>query len=262
LSLARQHLYTNAIWNRLGYRDRRPRADYADWLDTLPRSSFLYFARGEHDRALLTIRDRDHVIGLPLINGALGQHMHNPYFPVPQAVGLLQGSADATFPQLVPRITLRDGSVLMPLAWFRDVRMDRDGDRTIVTYRMDAMDRMGGNDAARDGRVTVETRYVFSPGRIERADRYIASPAIGIVSIELDFATFSSAPASERGAVRFGAGGVTRFAYRGLGRCTPRAVDAAPYQAPDRPFATVVECRAGGVRFDRPVEMGWTISYR
>ena len=262
LSLARQYIYTNAIWNRLGYRDRDPRADYARWLGSLPAASFLYFARGEHDRALLTIRDRNHVIGLPLINGASGQHMHNPYFPIPFATGLLQGSADATFPQLVPRITLADGSVLMPLAWFRDVRMERNGDRTIVTYRMDAMDRMGGSDAVQDRRVTVETRYVFSNGRIERADRYSASRAVAIASIELDFATFSSAPVSEAGAVQFGSGDVTRFAYRGLGRCTPRAVDGAPYQAPDRPFATVVECRAGGAPFDQPIEMQWTIDYR
>jgi hypothetical protein len=262
LSLARQYIYTNAIWNRLGYRDRAPRADYGRWLDSLPHASFLYFARGAHDRALLTIRDRGHVIGLPLINGAAGQHMHNPYFPIPFAAGLLQGSADASFPQLVPRITLADGSVLMPLAWFRDVRMERQGVRTIVTWRMDAMDRMGGNDAVQDRRVTVETRYVFSRGRIERTDRFTAPPATGIASIDLEFATFSSAPEAQAGAIRFRAGDVTRFAWRGLGTCAPRAVSGSPYQAPDRAFATVIACRANGVRFDRPVETGWALDYR
>jgi hypothetical protein len=44
--------------------------------------------------------------------------MHNPYFPVPYSAGMLSGSADATYPHLVPRFTLADGSVLMPLAWF------------------------------------------------------------------------------------------------------------------------------------------------
>ena len=236
LSLARQYIYTDAIWNRLGYRDRAPRADYGRWLESLPRSSFFYFARGAHDRALLTVRDRGHVIGLPLINGAAGQHMHNPYFPIPFAAGLLQGSADASFPQLVPRITLADGSVLMPLAWFRDVRMERRGVRTIVTYRMDAMDRMGGNDAVQDRRVTVETRYVFSPGRIERADRFTAPRGTGTAVVELEFATFSSAPIPQAGAIRFRAGDVTRFAWRGLGTCAPRAANGAPYQAPDRPY--------------------------
>jgi hypothetical protein len=157
---------------------------------------------------------------------------------------------------------LADGSVLMPLAWFRDVTMERRGVRTIVSWRMDAMDRMGGNDAAQDRRVTVETRYVFSPGRIERVDRFTAPAGTGIASIDLEFATFSSAPVSQAGAVRFRAGDVTRFAWRGLGRCATRAANGAPYQAPYRPFATVIACRAGGLRFDRPVETGWTIDYR
>ena len=115
---------------------------------------------------------------------------------------------------------------------------------------------------AQDRRVTVETRYVFSPGRIERADRFTASPGVGIAAIDLEFATFSSAPASEAGAVRFRAGDVTRFAWRGLGICAPRAANGAPYQAPDRAFATILACHANDVRFDRPVEAGWTIDYR
>ena len=163
---------------------------------------------------------------------------------------------------MVPRITLADGGVLMPLAWFRDVRVQRRGARTIVTWRMDAMDRMGGNDAVQDRRITVETRYVFSPGRIERADRFTASPGVGIAGIELEFATFSSGPAAQANAVGFQAGDVTRFAWRGLGACRPRAAVGDFYQAPDRAFVTVVACRAGPIRPGRPVETGWTIDYR
>ena len=33
LSLARQYIYTDAIWNDLGYRGRAPDAGYARWLD-------------------------------------------------------------------------------------------------------------------------------------------------------------------------------------------------------------------------------------
>ncbi len=98
LSLARQYIYTNALWNALGYKRAAPSPDYAAWLKTLPAVRFTWFARGEHDRALLTLRDRGHVIGLPIINGAEDQHMHNPYFPIPFAGGMLQGSADASFP--------------------------------------------------------------------------------------------------------------------------------------------------------------------
>jgi hypothetical protein len=37
LSLARQHIYTSAIWNELGFKDKAPDAGYAAWLDTLPK---------------------------------------------------------------------------------------------------------------------------------------------------------------------------------------------------------------------------------
>ena len=93
LSLARQHIYTNAIWNRLGYAGHAPDRGYAKWLETLPRSTVTWFARGDHDRALVSVRDRGRLIGLPIINGAEGQHLHNPYFPVPFSPGMLAPSA-------------------------------------------------------------------------------------------------------------------------------------------------------------------------
>lgn len=262
LSLARQFIYTNAVWNGLGFQDKAPDAGYAGWLESLPRSSFLYFARGEHDRGLLTIRDRGHVIGLPLINGAADQHMNNPYFPVPFSTGMLSGSADAGYPQLLPRFTLRDGSVLMPLAWFRDVAVRREGPNTILTYRMDAVDRMGGKNAVRDPRLTVETRYVFAPGRITRTDRYSAPQPLDIASVDMEFAGFSTGAAPDGpGAFRFAAGEVTRFATDGFGRCAAAAVDAVPYQAPSGPLRTKISCRISDLRLSAPLTLGWSIAY-
>ncbi|QDZ07891.1 hypothetical protein FPZ24_10670 [Sphingomonas panacisoli] len=264
LSLARQYLYTNAIWNGLGYRDRPPvtAADYRRWLDALPRSTTTWFARGTYDRALVTVRDRGTVIGLPTIDGAEGQHMHNPYFPIPFSPGLLQGAADTSFPQLVPRITLTDGTVLMPLAWFKDIRVSRTGATTTITWRQDALDRMGGNDAVDDRRVSIVTRYVLSPGRIARSDTISVASGTAIDHIDLEFATFSTAPrAVSAGAVTFGEGRVTGFAANGLGSCN--AGEAGPtYRAPNAAFRTAVKCRRDGLAAGRSLRMGWTIDYR
>ena len=117
LSLARQYLYTNEIWNNSGLKDAKPGADYAAWLKELPAETLTYFSRGEYDRAVVTLRQAGRVISLPLVNGASGQHMNTPYYPIPYSNGLLDGSADASYPQLVPRLKLADGSVLMPLAF-------------------------------------------------------------------------------------------------------------------------------------------------
>ncbi|WP_294294890.1 hypothetical protein [uncultured Sphingomonas sp.] len=262
LSLARQYIYTNAIWNDLGYRGVPSDPGYARWLTTLPKSTTTWFARGEYDRALVTVRHGDRVIGLPIINGAEGQHLNSPYFPIPFAAGMLQGSADAGFPQLTPRITLNDGSVLMPLAFFKNVRVTRRGAVTEVRWRQDVLDRMGGKDAVADPRVRIETVYRLAPGRIDRSDRIIPAAGVGLRTIDTEFATFSSQPTqSAPGAVRFGAGEVGGFSATGYGRCTTEPATDSVYRAPTGPFATVVRC-------SRPVETGgglisisWLLSY-
>lgn len=262
LSLARQHIYTNAIWNRLGYAGRAPDPGYAKWLETLPRSTVTWFARGEHDRALVSVRDRGKLIGLPIINGAEGQHMHNPYFPVPFSPGLLAGSADATYPHLIPRITLADGAVLMPLAFFKDVRVTRRGTVTQVSWRQEALDRMGGDDARPDRRASIETRYTLAPGRITRSDRLRLAPGVRAAKVELEFASFSGAPSVKAGQVRFGGGEVRRFAASGYGSCTAQAPRGPEYRAPTGAFATLVRCsRAAVPTSGRAITLGWELSY-
>lgn len=261
LSLARQYIYTDAIWSELGYGGRAPDPGYARWLATLPAATTTWFARGRNDRLVVTLRDRGQGIALPLINGAEGQHMHNPYFPIPFAAGMLQGAADAGFPQLTPRLTLADGSVLMPLAFFRDVTVTHPARGvTVVSWRQDALDRMGGDDAVADARVSIATRYRFSPGRIEREDRLTPQPGTTIARIDTEFATFSSRPAVDRaGAVAFGEGEVTGFAAEGYGSCTAGAADAPVYRSPVGAFASLVRC--GGAARPGPTTLRWTLSY-
>ncbi len=262
LSLARQHIYTNAIWNRLGYAGRAPDSGYAKWLETLPRSIVTWFARGAYDRALVTVRDRGRLIGLPMINGAEGQHLHNPYFPVPFSPGMLAGSADATYPHLIPRITLTDGSVLMPLAFFKDVRVTRRGAVTEVSWRQDALDRMGKDDARSDRRASIETRYTLAPGRITRSDRLRLAPGARVAKVELEFASFSGTPSVQAGRVRFASGEVRGFAANGYGSCSAGTPQSPEYRAPTGAFATVVRCARTVVPAPRGViALGWQLSY-
>lgn len=262
LSLARQYIYTNAIWNRLGYAGRMPDRGYAKWLETLPRSTVTWFARGEYDRALVTVRDRGKVIGLPIINGAEGQHMHNPYFPVPFSPGMLSGSADATYPHLLPRITLSDGAVLMPLAFFKDLRVTRRGAVTEVSWRQDALDRMGGNDARPDRRASIETRYTLAPGRITRSDRLRLAPGVRAAKIDLEFASFSGAPSMRAGRVAFGTGEVRGFAASGYDGCTAGKAEKLEYRTPTGAFASIVLCtRSAPIARDGVIPLTWELSY-
>lgn len=262
LSLARQHIYTNAIWNRLGYAGRAPDRAYAKWLETLPRSTVTWFARGEHDRALVTVRDRGKLVGLPIINGAEGQHMHNPYFPVPFSPGMLSGSADAAYPHLLPRITLTDGSVLMPLAYFRNVRVTRRATTTEVSWRQDALDLMGKEDARRDRRASIETRYTLAPGRITRSDRLRLAPGVRAGKIDLEFASFSRAPVVRAGKVAFGTGEVRGFIASGYDACTAGKAEKPEYRAPTGAFASVVRCtRSAPAPQGGVIALTWELSY-
>lgn len=189
--------------------------------------------------------------------------MHNPYFPIPFSPGLLQGSADAKFPQLTPRITLADGSVLLPLAFFTDVKVDRRGRTTEVSWRQAAMDLMGGEDAKPDDRASIETHYVLAPGAITRTDRLLPAPGVRIRSIETEFATFSATPRSAGSSdVRFGSGEVQRFSASGYGACRPDIAGDPVYRAPTGAFSTVIRCGRTDPDVSKPLELSWTLSYK
>lgn len=259
LSLSHQFFYTNAIWNRLGFKNRTPDTGFGDWLKTLPRSTTTWFARGETDRLLVTYRDGERLIGLPLINGAPGQHMNNPYFPIPFSPGVLAGSPDETYPQLLPRITLSDGSVLQPLAWFTDVEVRTDGDVTRIQYTSPAMDRMGQDAPVRDGRVTARTTYVLEPGRVTRRDEVVARSDVTIDDIDLEFANFSRAPEATAEGFLFKAGEVGGFGVSGMTCDVALPEDEAVYGSPVGPFSSVIRCRASGA--GRAWSGGWTIVF-
>lgn len=259
LSLSHQLIYTNAIWNRRGWTDRTPDPSFAAWLDTLPRSTTTWFAKGEHDRALVTYRDGDRVIGLPLINGGATHHMNNPYFPIPYSPGLLSGAADETWPQLTPRVTLADGSVLMPLAYFSSVDVKVEGTRTIVTYVQSEWDLMGEVAPRRDGRLSVRTTYVLEPGAISRRDVIQPAEGVEIAHVDLDFASFSRNPSASRQGIAFGSGEIKSFTATGL-TCEAIPPDPKRHAAPTGAFNSYVECDAGAGAGRR--ELGWRIEMR
>ncbi|MDB5440758.1 MAG: hypothetical protein JWM33_3185 [Caulobacteraceae bacterium] len=262
LSLAHQYAYTSAGWNLLGFKDRAPPEDWARAIDTLPKQATTWFARGTYDRLLVTVRDGGHVFGLPLINGASGQHNHNPYFPIPYARGLIEGVADGEAPLLVPQFTLRDGSKLMPLAFFRDAQVKTEGVKTTVTYRQSEVDRLGQSNALADDRLAVATTYVFEPGRITRTDVYTPRAPLELATIRLDFGSFSSAATARGNTMTFGQGAVTSFAAEGL-QCQVQPTNGdRDYQSDTGAMASVVHCIKGAGLVSAPFTLGWTVEYR
>lgn len=261
LSLGRQYIYTSAIWNELGFKDKTPDAGYAAWLDKLPKRTVTWFARGQNDRLVVTVRDRGRVIGLPIINGGDGQHQNTPYYPIPFSPGMLQGVADATFPQLLPRITLVDGAQLAPLAYAAHVNIAEQGARTTVTYDQDKLDRLGGKAPVADDRFSVKTTYVLEPGRIHRTDVFTPKAGVSVKAVDLAFASFSGKATTKGGATTFGTGDVTGFKVEGLSCSTKALNDDKAYRAPTGAMTALTSCR-GAVGVSEPITVSWTIAYK
>jgi hypothetical protein len=262
LSLTHQYVYTLAAWRRLGYGDKAPPADWTRGLDRLPNRAVTWFAKGEHDRVLVTLRDRGRVVSLPLINGGATQHMHSPYSPIPFSPGMLEGVADGLLPLLVPHVTLTDGTVLAPYAYIKDVRITEGLGKTGVTYRMSAMDRLGDRAPQPDPRVTAQTRYEFTPGRITRIDTYTPASPLAVSGVVLQFAAFDAAATRTGQSFRYAGPGVRSFAARGFDDCDARPTNDDPaFRAPDRAMRSVVTCRIGARTLTAPLELRWTLTY-
>ena len=263
LSLTHQFLYTNADWNALGYKGRAPVSDYAAGLQALPKQSVTWFAKGHYDRALLSIRDGERLIGLPLINGGASQHMHNPYFPIPFSTGMLEGVADGTAPLLVPRFTLEDGSVLAPLAYFQDIAFDTKSASTVVTYRLSQMDRLGKNVPVADDRMSATIRYRFDHGKISVSATYTPKAALAVKRIELEFASFSKGGQTSGLATNFSEGVIRSYSVQGLQSCRSEALNnSRNYESPNGAFTSLVACESGPQTLDKPVTIGWSLAYQ
>jgi len=262
LSLAHQFAYTDRAWNALGYRGVPPMRDFAAALRSRPYQKVTWFARGEYDRLLVTQRDGCHVIGLPLINGGPTQHMHNPYFPIPFSRGMLAGVPDGTAPLLVPRFTLADGSALMPLVYFRDAHVSFKDGTTLVQYRQDALDRMGGKAPVPDRRLSVVTRYVFRHDEITRTDTFTPAEPLSLESIRLELGTFSSDARTAGNDTVFKHGDITSFSVAGLAQCSVRPLhDERRYETDTGPMKSLVTCTSGPQRISSPITIRWSLRY-
>jgi hypothetical protein len=263
LSLAHQFAYTNEAWNAMGFKDEPAMVNFEAALDKLPAQTVTWFAKGDFDRLLLTRRDAGHIIGLPLINGGASQHMHHPYFPVPFSRGMLEGVPDGLKPVLVPQFTLKDGTVLMPLAFISGATVAQQGSTTTLSYQQSQMDRMGKAAPVGDARLSVTTTYTLEPHRLTRTDVFVAKQPLDVSAIRVEFAGFSAGPSTSGNTTTFESGTVTSFQVSGLQSCESRRLERDhDYESDTGAMTSLVMCSSGSSTMERPLTITWSISYR
>ena len=268
LSLAHQYIYTNDIWNNLAFKNKTLDPNFNQYLASLPQNTATWFFKGQYDRLLITLRDHNRIIGLPLIGGGAKYHRETPYYPIPFSNGMLAGVADGQSPQLLARITLADGTNLMPLSFIEDVRLTKSGKKTIIDYHQNALDNVGDKDPKADSRIGVTSRYSFEPGKITRRDVYTAAQAVAIKNIAFEFASFSdgphvSRPVAGQSVIRFDKGAIREFMISGIENCSLTAIGTNhDYETPNGPMQQLLSCKSGSTILNAPLAVEWAISYR
>jgi hypothetical protein len=262
-SLTHQLMAANQRWVESGFQDKAPAADLPQWVArTQPVSRLVWFARGEHDRALVLHRDGSTLFSLPFINGGSGQYDNGPYYALPFAPGLVSATPDsgAAQPQLLPRFELADGTRLLPAAYFKAVETHTADGAFVASAHQDELARLGGKKPAPDPRIQVDTTYRFEAGKVVRVDRYSARDAQKVRKLTLDFAAFSDLPRQDGLATSFGSGRVTRFEVTGLDTC--QATPAGDRErSPDGPMKTHIHCEKLDFELSAPLTVTWTLSF-
>lgn len=173
LTLLHQHLYTQHIWEKLGFYevDRDPQA-FREWLGQLPTSTLTWFEKGKYEYALLTWRDGDRIFNVPLVNGH-EYHALSTYLPIPYSHNLIQGVPDLALPLLMPTLQLEDGQQLAPLCWFQQIEAREEGNAAILEWKLPCLVKLGisGPEADERCQADVQLRIVHTGISISYAFR-------------------------------------------------------------------------------------------
>lgn len=166
LSLLHQHLYTQYIWQRLGFSeaDRDPQA-FRHWLGQLPTSTLTWFEKGEYEYALLTYRGGDRLFNVPLVNGH-EYHALSTYLPIPYSHDLIQGVPDTIAPLLTPKLVMTNGEEWMPVCWFQNVTLQTFSDGIELSWTS-LMARITNIPPSLEANCRAETKLRFTSGTID-----------------------------------------------------------------------------------------------
>ncbi|MDD7739851.1 MAG: hypothetical protein SOT28_08370 [Fusicatenibacter sp.] len=246
LSLCMQMVNSFEHWEKAGYGDHPICSDFTRRLEQLDAYTYVPFAKGEYERGLAIVRDGGNVWALPLINGGQKYYDKDPYIPVPHQNLVLSGVPECTHGQLIPQLFMEDGTILMPVAYFKKITPRVEEERMTIACEMDAMCLMGegiflvGNTrmvsslvdhsvAGKSEKEQIPTRvegirdqvtYVFEKNRIVRKDNFTVTGDHKVKKIRLVLLTFSENGTADGEEVKFGSGVISSMSAKGVGNCT------------------------------------------
>lgn len=161
-SLIYQHLYTQGIWQQLGYsQELLSQEAYKEWLCKLPKATLTWFHEGEagdYQQAEFTFRDQSHIFNLPLVNGDL-YSKQSVYLPIPYSSLGIQGQPDIEQPLLTPAVQTLSGEAYWAISHFEGIQLKEAAEGYTLSWKQNLHENL-----------KITTSYLFKQGLIERVD--------------------------------------------------------------------------------------------
>ncbi len=265
LSLCMQIVNSYKHWSNSGFENKNVLKDFNQRLSDKPPYSFFRFSNGKYDRAMAVIRDKDHVISLPLISGATQYYNMAAYLPIPFEDSFLEMPPDVTFANLVPQIILKDNTVIMPIANMKNIKEQVKDNIYNISYNIDEFCII--NDKAKDVDkyygIKAKTLYCFAPGRISREETLYLNADVNVQEISIEFATYSSGVIIKNNEVTFGTGEIQNIIMEGFDECTMQQIgENKLYNTPHGALKSKVKWMKRNIKPNDKITIKWVLNYK
>lgn len=234
--------------------------DYATKLATLPTFKYFCFEKESYERGLLIVRTADHVFSLPLINGGHKHYAHIPYITIPFSIGMIEGTPEEIRPMLVPKLTLQDGSQVMPIAYMKDIIVD-EANHTI-SFKQDVLCNLKDDiyPEVFEG-ISCHTLFTFRENEVTREDHFNLNPTLNAVKVQLELDTFSCLDTKDTHCVSLNQGAITHFSVTGLEiNEIDEVISNYDYDTPHGSHQLNIKCE--GMPDQNAFTTSWTICYK
>jgi hypothetical protein len=263
LSLCMQVINSFEHWSKAGFEEKCLQDNYEEKLEKLKPYTLYWFAKGEYHRAMAVIRDKNHVFSLPLISGAEGYYNKTPYLPIPNESQVLETAADTVHPNLIPKIVLKDGTEIMPIAYMKNLIEEKTEEEYCLSYRQDELCRISGEAPEKYEGIRYRGAYCFKSGVISKEDNFYFSEKVEIKEFYMEFATFSEEPNIEYDKITFGKGSISSIEAEGFEEVfIEEIVNNDTYNTPHGPLRYRIQWRKKIVPSSNQTIFKWIINYR
>jgi hypothetical protein len=263
LSLCMQVVNSFEHWSKVGFEEKCLQHNCEERLEKLNPYTLYWFAKGEYDRAMAVIRDKNHVFSLPLISGAEGYYKKTPYLPIPNESRVLETAADTIHPNLIPKIILNDDTEIMPIAYIKNIWSKEIEGKCYLTYWQDELCNISGNLPEKYEGIIYRGAYCFRSGQVSKEDTFYFSEGTEVKEFYMEFATFSEEPNIEDNKITFGKGSISSIEVNGFEEVLVEKLDNNEfYNTPHGALKYRIQWRKKRVASGNQTAFKWIINYR